>query len=212
MYTIKNLETQITNKLDCQNFYSKFYYRCKEKKNLILIDADKKQFKLNNSEKIPLGISLNNKTALIQHCRFNDLKLETILPFNNSTSNMEIVNKIKDSLINTNKSNTLNLLNPVKGGFLARYKNINGFLPKSQVVQIIKDFLKENTKKSKPLANQLYLTNLHKKNSILKPKFSFKISNINITPYFIKKNFASSKDEHIFEGTLNFVFIYKKQA
>jgi len=210
MNTIKNLELQITNKLDCQNFYSKFYYRCKEKKNIILIDADKKQFKLNNTDKLFLGTALNNKASIIQHCRFKDLKLKCILPFNNSNSNIQIVNRLKDSLIKTNKFNTLNLLNPTKGGFFAQYKNINGFLPKSQIFRIIKDFLAENTKKSKPLANQLYFTNLHKENIILKPKLSFEISNINITPYFVKKNFSSSKSEHVFEGTLNFVFIYKK--
>ena len=48
MNKIKHLEGQILNKNDCLNFYSKFYYRCNDKKNIILVDADKKQFKLNN--------------------------------------------------------------------------------------------------------------------------------------------------------------------
>lgn len=211
MYKIKNLEQQITNKLDCQNFYSKFYYRCKDKKNIILVDTDKKQFKLNSNEKFTTGSSINNKVSIIQHCRFKDLKLECVLPFNNSNSNIQIVNNIKSSLLTKGKKNTLSLLNPVKGGFFAQYKNINGFLPKSQIIKIMKDFLNENSKKSKRLANQLYFTNLHKENYLLKPKFSFEISNLNITPYFTKKNFASAKDEHIFEGTLNFVFIYKNK-
>lgn len=210
MYKIKNLEAQISNKNDCINFYSKFYYRCNDKKNIILVDADKKLFKLNNTEKKLPGYSLSNNAAIIKHARFKDLKLECVLPYNNAQSNLEIVNNIKDSLVKKNKSNTLSLLSPVKGGFLAQYKNINGFLPRNQMMKILKDFMKENTDDDKPLSNRLYFLNLHKKNKTLKPKFSFDISNITITPYFSKKNFASST-EHIFEGSLNFVFIYKKQ-
>ncbi len=209
MYKITDLEAQISNKNDCLNFYSKFYYRCSDKKNIVLVDADKKLFKLNNTEKKTPGSSLNNKIAIIKHCRFKDLKLECVLPYNNSQSNLEIVNNIKNSLIKTNKSNTLSILCPVKGGFLAQYKNINGFLPKNQMLKIVKDFVKENSKENKPLSNKLYFLNLHKKNKTIKPKLSFNISNITITPYFSKKNFASAS-EHIFEGSLNFVFIYKK--
>lgn len=211
MYKIKDLELQIATKLDCQNFYSKFYYRCKEKNNIILVDADKKQFKLKNIDNFEVGTSLNNKTSIIQHYKFNDLKLECVLPFNNSNSNIEIVNRLKNSLIKTKKSNSLSLLNPIKGGFIAQYKSIKGFLPKSQLLKIIKDFLKENNKDSKPLSNQLYLTDLHKKNNLIKPKFSFKIDKINITPYFVKRNFSSPKTRHIFKGTINFVFIYENK-
>lgn len=211
MYKVKDLETQISNKNDCLNFYSKFYYRCHDKKNIILVDADKKLFKLNNNEKKLPGYSLNNNAAILKHPRFKDLKLEFVLPYNNAEHNLEIVNSIKDSLIKRKKSNTLNVLSPVKGGFLAQYKNINGFLPKNQLMEMLKDFMKENTKSDKPLSNNLYFLNLHKKNKTFKPKFSFDISNITITPYFSKKNFASSPSQHIFEGSLNFVFIYKKQ-
>jgi hypothetical protein len=64
-------------------------------------------------------------------------------------------------------SNHINLdLN--KFGFVNREKNINGFLPKNQMLKIIKDFVKENSKDNKPLSNKLYFLNLHRKNKTIK--------------------------------------------
>ena len=193
-----------------KNLYAKHLLRYKKSKELGLIDSNANFSNAYIKNQINLGESIYYDIKNFKHKNYKELRLKTFLPFSQLSDSYQqatsLNNSIKD-ITNENFPNFMNILSPTKGGFYGHYSGIYGFIPKSQIKYMISKTLKENLSKHKNLSNQLYFSNLHNNNSWLKPRTSFKLSKVSITPYSITNNFVARKKRKIFKSKLNFVFI-----
>jgi len=201
----------IQNILISKDLYSKHVLRYKRSKELGLIDSSTNfsnaliKNKVNN-----LGESIYYEIKNFKHRNYKELGLRTFLPFNHLSTSYQQANNLNNSInsiINNKSKNYMNILSPVKGGFYGYYSGIYGFIPKSQLKGIMARSLRTNLLVKDKLANQIYFTNLHNSNDLLKPRAKFKISKMAIVPNCITNNFVARKKRRIFKSKLNFVFI-----
>jgi hypothetical protein len=201
--------------MSIQNFNHKIY------NNIISKNIPNKQL-LRGNTSIDSNLSITNLDKLSQntcnnfvyynlynfkHKRSNNIELQIYLttnPFLKKKISSDFLSNLKS--LNNTKKKSLNLVQAVKGGFLATHKNITGFIPGSHVLKSIRMF--NNYNKNKSIEQDLYLSNLHESNKYIYPKLNFRSCKINFLPQQIKKNFVSAKRKKS-ESKINFVFLTK---
>lgn len=204
------IKTQtIQNILLNKDLYAKYLLRSKKNKDLGLIDCNVDFSNALIKNKTNLGESIYYEINNFKHRNYKELTLKTFLPFSQLSHKYQQATELTKSLnsIMNNSKNYMNILSPIKGGFYGYYSGIYGFIPKSQLKNVISKSLKTNIVKKDKLANQIYFSNLHDINSWLKPRVKFKLSKMSIIPYSITNNFVIRKKRRTFKSKLNFVFI-----
>lgn len=195
-----------------KSLYTKNILRYKKSKNIGLLDYASNFSNASVKTKENVGESVLYSLKTLKHRNYKELKLQTFMPFEQLASSYPIAtnfNKSIKRLAEENSKNFLQILSPVKGGFFGYYSGIYGFIPRSQFKKIVAQSLNISPKN---LANQLYFSDLHDCNSLLKPRTLFKVGKMTIQPGSIVNNFNDIKVRKIFNSTLNFVFVAKKQS
>jgi hypothetical protein len=207
--TIKYNQT-IQNINLSKSLYTKNILRYKRSKDIGLLDyASNFSNALVNTKK-NAGAAVLYSLKTLKHRNYKELKIQAFMPFEQLSSSYPVATNFNNSvkrLTEENSKNFLQILSPVKGGFFGYYSGIYGFIPKTQFQKIVAQSL--NISKNN-LANQLYFSDLHDCNSLLKPRTLFKVAKITIQPANIVNNFNDVKVRKVFESTLNFVFVAKK--
>lgn len=202
--SIQNFNNKIYNNIISKNITNKQLLRDNN-----IIDSNISTTNLVKSSKDIYNNFVYYNLYNFKHKRSNIIELQMYLNTNQifkEKVTSEFSSTLK-SLTNVNtKTRSLNLIQAVKGGFLATHKNIIGFIPGSHVLKSIKIFNSQN--KNKSLENSLYLSNLHITNKHVYPKIYFKACKINILPQQIKKNFVTAKRKKS-ESKINFIFLIK---
>ncbi len=203
--TNKTIENILLNK----DLYSKYVLRSKKSKDLGLVDYGVDFSNALIKNKVNVGESIYYEIKNFKHKNYKELTLKTFLPFSQVSNEYQQAHELNKSLnsIMNNSNNYMNILSPIKGGFYGYYSGIYGFIPKSQLKNIISKSLRNNILKKDKLANQIYFSNLHKASNWLKPRVKFKLSKMSIIPYSITNNFVIRKKRRTFKSKLNFVFI-----
>jgi hypothetical protein len=200
----------IQNVLLSKNLYAKHILRYKKSKDLGFIDSSSDFSNAFIKNGTNLGESIYYDVKNFRHRNYKELRLKTYSPFNQLNNSYEHANKLKESInsiINNKSKNYINILSPIKGGFYGHCSGIYGFIPKSQMKNMISKTLNSSLAGKSNLSNQIYFSNLHEMNNWLKPRTKFKLSKVSITPYSITNNFVARKKRRIFKNKLNFVFI-----
>lgn len=200
----------IQNVLLSKNLYTKHVLRYKKSKDLGFIDSSSDFSNAFIKNGTNLGESIYYDIKNFKHRNYKELRLKTYSPFNQLDNSYQYANQLKNSinsiLSNQNK-NYIHILSPIKGGFYGHCSGIYGFIPKSQMKNMISKTLKSSLAKYNNLSNQIYFANLHNMNSWIKPRTKFRLSKVSITPYSVTNNFVTRKKRRIFKNKLNFVFI-----
>jgi len=200
----------IQNVLLSKNVYAKHILRYKKSKDLGLIDSSSDFSNAFIKNGTNLGESIYYDIKNFKHRNYKELRLKTYSPFNQLSNSYQYANQLRksiDSVMNNQTKNYIHILSPIKGGFYGHCSGIYGFIPKSQMKNMISKTLKSSLVKHVNLANQIYFANLHNTNSWIKPRTKFKLSKVSITPYSVTNNFVARKKRRIFKNKLNFVFI-----
>lgn len=208
-YNATNNQT-IQNILLSKNLYAKHILRYKKSKDLGFIDSSTDFSNAFIKSGTNLGESIYYDIKNFKHRNYKELRLKTYSPFSQLSNSYQYANKLRksiDSLINSKEKNYIHVLSPIKGGFYGHCSGIYGFIPKSQMKNMISKTLKSSLAQHNNLANQIYFANLHEMNSWLKPRTKFKLNKVSITPYSVANNFSSRRRRRIFKNKLNFVFI-----
>ncbi len=200
----------IQNVLLSKNVYAKHVLRYKKSKELGFIDSSSDFSNAFIKNGTNLGESIYYDIKNFKHRNYKELRLKTYSPFNQLNNSYQYANQLRrsiDSVMNNQDKNYIHILSPIKGGFYGHCSGIYGFIPKSQMKNMISKTLKSSLTKNANLANQIYFANLHEMNSWIKPRTKFKLSKVSITPYSVTNNFVARKKRRIFKNKLNFVFI-----
>lgn len=200
----------IQNVLLSKNLYAKHVLRYKKSKDLGFIDSSSDFSNAFIKNGTNLGESIYYDIKNFKHRNYKELRLKTYSPFNQLNNSYEYANQLRksiDSIMNNQDKNYIHILSPIKGGFYGHCSGIYGFIPKSQMKNMISKTLKSSLTKNVSLANQIYFANLHEMNNWIKPRTKFKLSKVSITPYSVTNNFVARKKRRIFKNKLNFVFI-----
>ncbi len=200
--SVQNFNNKIYNNIISKNIKNKQLLR-----DTNIIDSNISTTNLAKSSKNICSNFVYYNLYNFKHKRSNIIELQMYLN-TNQIFKEEITSEFLSTLksLNNSKKKDLNLIQAVKGGFLATHKNIIGFIPGSHVLKSIRLFNNQN--KNKSLENNLYLSNLHITNKYIYPKIHFKSCKINILPQQIKKNFVSAKRKKS-ESKINFIFLIK---
>ncbi len=200
--SIKNFNHKIYNNVISKNITDKQLLR-----NNTIIDSNLSVTNLGKSSRNICNNFVYYSLYNFKHKRSNNIELQIYL-----TTNQLLKEEISSNFLSTLKSlnaikkKNLNLIQAVKGGFLATHKNIIGFIPGSHVLKSIKIF--NNYNKNKSIEQNLYLSNLHNSNKYIYPKINFKSCKINLLPQHIKKNFVTARRKKS-ESRINFIFLIK---
>ncbi len=200
----------IQNVLLSKNLYAKHILRYKKSKDLGCIDSNSDFSNAFIKNGTNLGESIYYDVKNFKHRNYKELRLKTYSPFNQLNSSYQYANQLRKSIntvMNNQKANYIHILSPIKGGFYGHCSGIYGFIPKSQIKNMIAKTLKASLVNKNTLATQIYFANLHNFNNWIKPRTKFRLSKISITPYSITNNFITRKKRRIFKNRLNFVFI-----
>lgn len=200
----------IQNVLLSKNLYAKHVLRYKKSKDLGFIDSSSDFSNAFIKNGTNLGESIYYDIKNFKHRNYKELRLKTYSPFNQLNNSYQYANQLRrsiDSIMNNQDKNYIHILSPIKGGFYGHCSGIYGFIPKSQMRNMISKTLKSSLTKNVNLANQIYFANLHEMNNWIKPRTKFKLSKVSITPYSVTNNFVARKKRRIFKNKLNFVFI-----
>ncbi len=200
----------IQNVLLSKNLYAKHVLRYRKSKDLGFIDSSSDFSNAFIKNGTNLGESIYYDIKNFKHRNYKELRLKTYSPFNQLNNSYEYANQLRrsiDSVMNNQDKNYIHILSPIKGGFYGHCSGIYGFIPKSQMKNMISKTLKSSLTKNVSLANQIYFANLHEMNNWIKPRTKFKLSKVSITPYSVTNNFVARKKRRIFKNKLNFVFI-----
>jgi len=207
--TIKYNQT-IQNISLSKSLYTKNILRYKRSKDIGLLDYASNFSNAVVKTKENAGESILYSLKTLKHRNYKELKLQTFMPFEQLSSSYPVAANFNTSvkrLTEENSKNFLQILSPVKGGFFGYYSGIYGFIPKTQFKKIMAQSLNIVNRN---LANQLYFSNLHDCNSLLKPRTLFKVGKMTIQPLNIVNNFNDIKVRKVFNSALNFVFVAKK--
>lgn len=201
--------TPIKNLNLSKNLYPKPILRYKKNKVLGQLDYSFKtlNIKIENLNNTEAGKSFLYPLKTIQHRHFKDIKIKTFLPFQQLSKSYQVAQNFSDlnkKLANKSNKNYIKILYPVKGGFFAYFSGIIGFLPKSHFKKLLVQSIKF---KNLDLSNNLYFSNLHEQNSLLKPNTLFKAGKLTIQPSNIVNNFNKLRSRRNYPSILNFVFI-----
>jgi hypothetical protein len=212
MNNIKNKIT-LSNKIFNKNIYAKHIFRYRKDKRIFVIDSDFNYSNISFKKKRKVKKRVRGTSVFLnrydfKHKYFKEMQLQTFLPFIQIKSQYENAsNLIKD--LNLINNCTLQILKPIKGGFFVRHRNIGGFLPKSHFKLIVKE-RRKSLLNLKTLPSKMYLSNLHSLNSLLTPRFSFKMGRCSMRPYYQKNNFVSYWRKRTYRPKLSLVFISDK--
>ncbi len=200
----------IQNVLLSKNLYAKHVLRYKKSKDLGFIDSGSDFSNAFVKNGTNLGESIYYDIKNFKHRNYKELRLKTYSPFNQLNNSYQYANQLRrsiNSVMNNQDKNYIHILSPIKGGFYGHCSGIYGFIPKSQMKNMISKTLKSSLIENEKLANQIYFANLHEMNNWIKPRTKFKLSKVSITPYSVTNNFVARKKRRIFKNKLNFVFI-----
>jgi len=216
------------NKFGSQNFlekkflnnflYSKNLIRNNiEEKNIIQsVDNNSKIIHFKNKTKLEIGTSLVLKDFVYKYKYNKPLQLQSFQSSFNLTNcvySLELQKYL--SIVSSEKSNLrlMLFLNEVKGGFLGYSAGIIGFIPKSQIKNIIQNILKNYPNKKITWSNLLFLLSPeHSTKKYFPFRVPFFLSNMTSYPFFQKYNFSKStqRKRRSFKNYLNFIFTSKK--
>ena len=187
-----------------------------DKGDVYSIDNNSNVTHFKTKETIEVGSSVMLNDFVFKNKYNKQLELKT---FQNTFTNVNEINSLNlDKSLKTisNEKSSLRLmifLDGVKGGFLGYSSGIVGFIPKSQIRNIIQNIIKNHSNKKINISNLLFLLS---KNHFTKRYFPFRVpfflSNMAVYPSFQKYNFSKStqRKRRSFRNYLNFIFISKK--
>lgn len=216
------------NKFGSQNFLEKkflnnFFYaknfvrnNIDEKSLVQSVDNNSKVTHFKNKTKLEIGASLVVKDFVYKYKYNKPLQLQSFQSSFTLPTSVNSLNLQKSLNIVSNEKSNLRLmlfLNGVKGGFLGYSAGIIGFVPKSQIKNIIQNIIKNYPNKKITWSNLLFLLSTE---HLTKRYFPFRVpfflSNMTSYPFFQKYNFSKStqRKRRSFRNYLNFIFTSKK--
>lgn len=199
-------------------FYAKNFVRNNiDEKNIVQsVDNNSKITHFKAKTKLEVGLSLVLKDFVYKYKYNKPLQLQSLQSCFSLPSSINTLNLKKSLTIFSNEKSNLRLmlfLNGVKGGSLGYSAGVLGFIPKSQIKNIVQNIIQNYPNKKVTWSNLLFLLSTQ---HLTKKYFPFRVpfflSNMTSYPFFQKYNFAKStqRKRRSFRNYLNFIFTSKK--
>lgn len=152
------------------------------------------------------GEKVNNSLRLLSNKNNKAIKIQTFVNhkiLNKNTEYLTFLNEILKKFQNNNSKKLAQIIAPTKGGFLIYYSGLVGILPQKYLKKILLNSIKIQQIN---LATNLFISQIHKNNSILTSRTNLYLENLKVQLNILNVNLASLENIKYFT---NFTFIFK---
>lgn len=198
-----------------------------QSKEIKIIDTNSKIFSMKRKRRDNIwsvGKYIFTNRFMLRHKLLKYLRIETQLTprklCNNSLTKFTNSMSIHMTRINSKfRRRPFIIVKMIKGGFITYYAGLKGFLPRSQYLLSLKNFLKHRKKffqkKIKNFNKKNYNKIINTKKNFLKKKLKLlplrlklRLVGMNFVPGSVAFNFSKSKLRRKFPKSMGFVFLY----